>query len=670
MKPTIDERPIAGDTKIEALIVPDADIAERPAARGEAIPDSNAFGRLQSFDSMVERADIEAIGKTKDLVLFDISDLIYYIGHHPNLTGIQRVQAKIVAAAETDRNTAIHFITWNTKAKCFQQLDDRFIHALLNDLIAPKAVRTVEFDHMLARLGILPGSEPLNVRRGVYDQVSIVLLGSGWVLNDYFYRINRLKRDLGAEFCMILHDLIPIFARETCDQGTARVFESFLLKSPSIVDTYICVSENTRKDLLRHCKEVGYAEPNAVVIKHGSEVSLQTSEPLADAQSSDPFVLFVSTIEGRKNHILALKTWKRLIHENSNTPKLVCVGRYGWRSEEFIRTVVSTRGLDNKIQILSDISDEELEDLYSNCLFTIYPSFYEGWGLPVTESLARGKVCICSHASALPEAGGDLAIYIDPHSADHLYEATRDLLDNPDVRREREKLIRERFTVRPWSEVAKEYIDVATRHRNLPIRRLYMSPAAGREYVLKKLDVNFDDRVGEELFRAIEAIHEGPILSQPVTTQQYYEGLNLRGAGQWMEAEDWGTWLGLGGGSLDFWWDYDPDDVLCAILGEVLPGFEGTEVRYSLNGYKCERRRYNKSTRQFLDVLRLHPKPELNRLFIDMNLNDAQRAMSLERDGRGLMVGFTSVAFIPQSDIETRVLLLEKALEFVGSGRA
>src|SRR6185437_13860829 len=78
--------------------------------------------------------------------------------------------------------------------------------------------------------------------------------------------------------------------------------------------------------------------------------------------------------------------------------------------------------LGGKIVLVEDPSDAELERLYQGCLFTLFPSFHEGWGLPVTESLTFGKPCVISNATSLPEAGGTLARYFDP---ENIADATR-----------------------------------------------------------------------------------------------------------------------------------------------------------------------------------------------------------------------------------------------------
>src|SRR5208282_3539210 len=241
------------------------------------------------------------------LVLFDISEWVYYVGHYAQPTGIQRVQSRIVGALQSDIQTTVEFIAWNHKEKRFDCLDSTFVHALDEDLTRPAHLRTVVFDKELSKLGCLPGSSPLTIKVGAYADVSIILLGAAWVLTDYFHKINSLRRRYNAYFYMVLHDLVSIFARETWEQTTALAFEEFLKKSIGIVDTYICISENTKKDLLRFCEELGQPAPAAVVVTNGCELPRprQESKNLPTVYAPGSFVLFVSTIEGRKNHVLA-----------------------------------------------------------------------------------------------------------------------------------------------------------------------------------------------------------------------------------------------------------------------------------------------------------------------------------------------------------------------------
>ena len=111
--------------------------------------------------------------------------------------------------------------------------------------------------------------------------------------------------------------------------------------------------------------------------------------------------------------------------------------------------------------VLHDVTDVELDLLYRKCLLTMFPSFAEGWGLPVGESLAYGKISIASRAGAIPEVGGELSDYINPYNACDGLELLLRYLDDPELRRSREREIVCRFEPRSWRRVAKDFLKSA-----------------------------------------------------------------------------------------------------------------------------------------------------------------------------------------------------------------
>src|SRR5262249_18409088 len=131
------------------------------------------------------------------------------------------------------------------------------------------------------------------------------------------------------------------------------------------------------------------------------------------AEIPEPFVLFVSTIEARKNHHLMFGIWQDMVSQGVDVPTLVCIGHVRWKSEDCIVQLVESNYLNGKIMIIEDVWDRALHQLYHRCLFTVFPSHYEGWGLPVSEALAQGKICVCSDRTSLPEVAGEFGVYID-----------------------------------------------------------------------------------------------------------------------------------------------------------------------------------------------------------------------------------------------------------------
>jgi glycosyltransferase involved in cell wall biosynthesis len=173
-------------------------------------------------------------------------------------------------------------------------------------------------------------------------------------------------------------------------------------------------------------------------------------------------VLFVSTIEVRKNHQLLMRVWRRLLEEMrpSDVPWLVFVGRIGWMVDDFVRQLHACDFLNGRIIVIADATDTELAALYRSCLFTVFPSLYEGWGLPVTESLSLGKPCLASDRTSLPEAGGPFARYFDPENVAEATAAIRGAIEDRDGLRRWEDQIKREFRPTPCEDSAAELIRV------------------------------------------------------------------------------------------------------------------------------------------------------------------------------------------------------------------
>jgi len=163
----------------------------------------------------------------------------------------------------------------------------------------------------------------------------------------------------------------------------------------------------------------------------------------------------------RKNHYLVFQAWSWLLerHGRGDVPTLVCVGKRGWMFEQAQRFLEARPDIENHIVRLSDISDAELASLYQACLFTVYPSLYEGWGLPVTESLCHGKACLTADHSSLPEAGGRFADYYNGNSLKSFVDQTQRLIFDVDYRQAREHLIDTEFKPRSWHAVLSGLVD-------------------------------------------------------------------------------------------------------------------------------------------------------------------------------------------------------------------
>ena len=138
--------------------------------------------------------------------------------------------------------------------------------------------------------------------------------------------------------------------------------------------------------------------------------------PLPEGYKKSPFWLNVSTIEPRKNQILLIRAYQVYLKKSKYSLPLILAGSPGWLMEDFPQ-YIQRHDLQQKVLIAGYVNNDELCWLYQNCFGTLYPALYEGFGLPVLESMYFGKPSLCSKTTSLPEVAGNGAILLDPCDA-------------------------------------------------------------------------------------------------------------------------------------------------------------------------------------------------------------------------------------------------------------
>jgi len=133
---------------------------------------------------------------------------------------------------------------------------------------------------------------------------------------------------------------------------------------------------------------------------------------------------------------------------------------------DLMQQLQNSNWLDGHIMLFEGPTDAELAALYRGCRFTLFPSLYEGWGLPVTESLSFGKPCIASNSTSLPEAGGGMVRYFDPEDMAEATRVVRAVIEDRDGLRAWEERIRREFRPIAWSESAECLLRVLVAHAN------------------------------------------------------------------------------------------------------------------------------------------------------------------------------------------------------------
>jgi glycosyltransferase involved in cell wall biosynthesis len=253
--------------------------------------------------------------------------------------------------------------------------------------------------------------------------------------------------EVDVKIARLFHDIIPLVR----PQFTGRSSDSkdALIHMLTSTDLMLTNSQFTRSDIERFCVEASVPIPSSQVIRMASSVSAATPVQPRNFESIEPFVLCVGTIEIRKNHHLLFDVWEDLLAENltQKVPTLVLAGSLGWINTETVSRLRHTPGFDSLVQFVEAPTDSELAWLYRNCLFTVYPSLYEGWGYPITESLDSGKVCVTSNVSSMPQAAQGLGILLDPRDRHAWRETIVRLTNNPHEIGSLEERIRTQHTV-------------------------------------------------------------------------------------------------------------------------------------------------------------------------------------------------------------------------------
>lgn len=215
-----------------------------------------------------------------------------------------------------------------------------------------------------------------------------------------------------------VHDFSFILYRDFHPKERIEYFEKYFFNNLDRSDMIITGSEYTKREILKYTK---FKEDKIVVIYHGIDHNLfkvyQKIELGFDLPSK--FILSVGSIEPRKNLLRLLKAYQGLPLEIKDEYKLLLVGFSGWENSEIISLI---KELEEYVQYLGFISDEELAQVYNLATLFVYPSLYEGFGLPVLEAMACGTAVVSSGLSSLPEVGGDAPLYCDPYSITDIQE--------------------------------------------------------------------------------------------------------------------------------------------------------------------------------------------------------------------------------------------------------
>jgi glycosyltransferase involved in cell wall biosynthesis len=397
-----------------------------------------------------------------------------YVFHHPEMnSGIQRVVRNIINNLSAVQDEAIcvpvifkqgdilevrqlapqHIDEWHSRLqqkleKLIQklvQVRNRYwlIHSRLLPLWPWRASHNIRrVTYVLCRVASCSFVLPLYFAERLLEKIEIqpracamecraddilVLLDSSWHA-DFFPVAEKLQRQ-GVSIVSVIYDLIPLTHPQFCDGPLVQVFDRWFDWIANTANGFIAISSTIRDQVHAEVeRRLGSEQTRSRWFDFfhlGSEL-----DQVDDGKTVRPAVqklfasglsvyLMVSTIEPRKNHAYLLDAFERL-WENGSDVVLCFVGRIGWKNERLIERVKKHPQLNRRLYMFNDLDDVELEYAYGHAKSLVFPSFVEGFGLPLVEAMQRGLPVMASDIPVFREIGGDFISYFDLHQPESL----------------------------------------------------------------------------------------------------------------------------------------------------------------------------------------------------------------------------------------------------------
>ena len=260
------------------------------------------------------------------------------------------------------------------------------------------------------------------------------------VLLSLYQSTTTVQLHMGVKHIMIVDDIIPRLFPEYLNNWRKKLYQWLTERAIKKVDKIIAVSHRTEKDLIAHLGidakkiTVSYIDVDEIYKKEVSEKESQRILKKYNLEAG--YIYSGGGLEIRKNTENILRAYKILFEAYGHAswlPKVVVSGKMMPELAPLVTDVsaaVKGLGLEKEVSLLGFVAQEDLPALYKNASVFVYPSLYEGFGLPVLEAMSQGTPVITSKTSSLPEVGSDSVVYCNPKSVDDLAMVMKNVLMN------------------------------------------------------------------------------------------------------------------------------------------------------------------------------------------------------------------------------------------------
>ncbi len=397
--------------------------------------------------------------------------------HEGNVAGIQRVAICVIQEWLVRGGLPLRFCGYDAAQGIYREIDRQAVVRLLAEFItsrktsafpawlrppgekaSPWARRALRIRQALGRGVCRLRGQSSSSGRAPFDSGDVLFLPlNSWNAAGIAEALADASTRCGVRLIPLLYDVIPLTQPHLVHRGKTAVYGDWVRNMLRLSAGMITISQHSRREIIDVSRGLGIAAPPVEVVRLGDELPAVVPRRPGElpAEIDQGFVLCLGSICQRKNQMLLLHVWRRLIERHgANVPSLVLVGRVERSCEAILRELQSDASVRDRLFVLQHAPDTETHWLLEHCCFTMFPSHYEGWGLPVAESLARGKYCIASGSSSLPEIAGDLIDYHSPGDVEGCAKLAEQALFTPGFVADRERRIREQFRVTSWQSCA------------------------------------------------------------------------------------------------------------------------------------------------------------------------------------------------------------------------
>lgn len=300
----------------------------------------------------------------------------------------------------------------------------------------------------------------------VSDAISTDALLSADIYHSPFYPIPRqIKKHKQIKTIITLYDLIPLLYPQFFQFNENHLIGD-VVKSIDENTWITSISHATKNDL---CNYLPSLDPNRVFVTHLAASSLfypcDNQEQISAVKlkfgiPEGSYILSLSTLEPRKNIIQTIKCFSRLVEEQSITDLcLVLVGTKGWDFDAIFNEIATNSKTRDRIIVTGYVPDENLAALYSGAMMFVYPSFYEGFGLPPLEAMQCGTPVITSNTSSLPEVVGNAGVMVEPTDEQALCQAMLEIYSSSELRQKMAESSLQQAAKFSWKRCAEQTMD-------------------------------------------------------------------------------------------------------------------------------------------------------------------------------------------------------------------